>query len=170
MINKELIFISWNNYCLSSSEHYKLLQIWVRKYIGDFWPSGRHRQTHCASSHNQNNNCSLKTKTTRTEQPKQTENLTVWKSDNERDKEDTFIQTGRRGRDGNQAERTQGGQEVAGGLSKAVDCRAGQARLQMADPVVPHLFAGKPGRTKEELNRPRKLGLQLGEIKPQTTD
>ena len=33
-------------------------------------------------------------------QPELTENQTEWKSDNQGDKEDTFIQTGRRGRDG----------------------------------------------------------------------
>ena len=33
-------------------------------------------------------------------QPELTENRTVWKSDNQGDKEETFIQTGRRGRDG----------------------------------------------------------------------
>ena len=38
-------------------------------------------------------------------QPELTENRTVWKSDNQGDKEETFIQTGRRGRD-EQPERT----------------------------------------------------------------
>ena len=33
-------------------------------------------------------------------QPELTENRTVWKSDNQGDKEETFIQTGRRGGDG----------------------------------------------------------------------
>ena len=33
-------------------------------------------------------------------QPELTENQTVWKSDNQGDKEETFIQTGRRGGDG----------------------------------------------------------------------
>ena len=33
-------------------------------------------------------------------QPELTENRTVWKSDNKGDKEETFIQTGRRGGDG----------------------------------------------------------------------
>ena len=33
-------------------------------------------------------------------QPEQTENQMVWKSDNQGDKEETFIQTGRRGGDG----------------------------------------------------------------------
>ena len=32
--------------------------------------------------------------------PELTENRTVWKSDNQGDKKETFIQTGRRGRDG----------------------------------------------------------------------
>ena len=33
-------------------------------------------------------------------QPELTENQTAWKSDKQGDKEETFIQTGRRGRDG----------------------------------------------------------------------
>ena len=33
-------------------------------------------------------------------QPELKENRTVWKSDNQGDKDDTFIQTGRRGGDG----------------------------------------------------------------------
>ena len=33
-------------------------------------------------------------------QPELTENRAVWKSDNQGDKEETYIQTGRRGRDG----------------------------------------------------------------------
>ena len=42
-------------------------------------------------------------------QPALTENRTVWKSNNQGDKEETFIQTGRRGRDGQPgAERTPG--------------------------------------------------------------
>ena len=35
-------------------------------------------------------------------QPELTENQTVWKSDNQGDKEETFIQTSRRGGDGQQ--------------------------------------------------------------------
>ena len=49
---------------------------------------------HCTSSHNQKKD-NLKTKSNQL-----TENQTVWKSNNQRDKEETFIQTGRRGGDG----------------------------------------------------------------------
>ena len=42
-------------------------------------------------------------------QPELTENRTVWKSYNQADKEETFIQTGRRGRD-----RHQGGEDSRG--------------------------------------------------------
>ena len=38
-------------------------------------------------------------------QPKLTENGTVWKSNNQEDKEETVIQTGRRGRDGQLGQR-----------------------------------------------------------------
>ena len=57
-------------------------------------PRWRCRQTHCASSHNQKkDNNNLKTK----KQPEMTENQTARKSDSQGDKEETFIQTGRRG-------------------------------------------------------------------------
>ena len=49
-------------------------------------------------------------------QPEQTENQTVWKSNHQGDKEETFIQTGRRGGDGQPGRR---------GLT---------ARQQLADP------------------------------------
>ena len=46
--------------------------------------------------------CTTKRKTTKIKKKKKTElteNQTVWKSDNQGDKEETFIQTGRRGGD-----------------------------------------------------------------------
>ena len=49
-------------------------------------------------------------------QPELTENPTAWKSDNQEDKEETFVQTGRRGRDGQPG-------------------RRGLAARQLADPV-----------------------------------
>ena len=52
-------------------------------------------------------------------QPELTKNWTVWKSDNQGVKEETFIQTGRRGGDASRAERTHGRVE-AGGLSEVV--------------------------------------------------
>ena len=64
-----------------------------------------------------------------------TENRTVWKSDSQGDKEESFIQTRRRGRrQAAGAERTQG-KVAAGGPSEVADCGAGQARLQLADPT-----------------------------------
>ena len=63
----------------------------------DFQPRWRHTWTHCAPSHNQmKDNNKFKNK----KQPELTENQTVWKSDNQGVKEETFIQTGRRGGDG----------------------------------------------------------------------
>ena len=41
-----------------------------------------------------------RTTTTEKQKPELRENRTVWKSDNQGDKEETFIQTGGRGRDG----------------------------------------------------------------------
>ena len=65
--------------------------------ISDFWPRWRHRYTHCASSHNQReDNNKFKNK----KQPELTENQTVWKSDNQGVKEETFILTCRRGGEG----------------------------------------------------------------------
>ena len=63
--------------------------------ILDFWPRWRCRQTHCASSHNQKDNNKFKNK----KQPELIENRTVWKSNNQGDKEETLTQTGRRGGD-----------------------------------------------------------------------
>ena len=53
----------------------------------------RLRQTHCASSHNQKKDDN---KFKNKNQPELTENRTVWKSDNQGIKEETFIQTGTR--------------------------------------------------------------------------
>ena len=56
-----------------------------------------HSQVHFASSHNQKkDNNQFKRK----KQPELPENQTVWKSDNQGVKEETFIQAGRRGGDG----------------------------------------------------------------------
>ena len=61
-------------------------------------------------------------------QPKLTENQTVWKFDSQGDKEETFIQTGRRDRDGQLGWR---------GLA---------ARQRLADPVRWQIVEwGKPG-------------------------
>ena len=81
-----------------------------------------------------------------------TENRTTWKSDNQGVKEETFIQTSRRGRDGTARRR---------GLV---------ARRGLADPVAPHSHADKPGETKGEQSRLHNPGLQRKEIKPQTSD
>ena len=52
------------------------------------------------------------------------------------------------------------GEEVAG--------RVGQARWRIADWVVPHSHADKPGGTTGERDRPCNPGLQCREIKPQS--
>ena len=61
-------------------------------------------------------------------------------------------------------ERTRG-KAGAGGPSKVADCGVGQA-----DPVAPHLHIDKLGGTAGERNRPHNPGLQLREIKHQTSD
>ena len=70
---------------------------------------------------------------------------------------------------GSWAERTRG-KVAGGGHSKVADCGMGQARLQLADPMAPHSRIDKPGGTAGEQSRPCRPGLQLGEIKPQTSD
>ena len=61
-------------------------------------------------------------------QPELTENRTVWKSDDQGDKEKTFIQTSRRGGDGQQGQRGLG------------------ARWRLADPARwPIVEGGRPG-------------------------
>ena len=77
----------------------------------------------------------LKTK----KQPELTENLTVWKLDNQGVKEETFIQTNRRGKDRQWVERTPG--KAAAG---------GPAKQQIADWVVPHSCTDKLGGTTGE--------------------
>ena len=74
-------------------------------------------------------------------QPELRENRTVWKSNNQGDKEETFIQTSRRGGDGQRdgedlhQESRMRGLVGAGGPSKVADCGTGQVRLQLADPT-----------------------------------
>ena len=76
-----------------------------------------------------------------------------------------------------QAERTRS-KAAAGKPSKVADCGMGQARLQLADPtrwwladpVAPYLCIDKPGGMEGEQSRPCNPGLQLPEIKPQTSD
>ena len=46
----------------------------------------------------------------------------------------------------------------------------GQAVRMLADPEAPHSHIDKPGGTAGERNRPCNPGLQLREIKPQTSD
>ena len=98
---------------------------------------------HCASSNNQKNNNKFKNKN----QPELPENQTVWKSHNQGDKEETFIQTGRRGRDGQPRWR---------------------ARRQLEDRARWRL-AGEAATGGLD-NRLRNPEFQRGEIKPQTTD
>ena len=54
---------------------------------GNFWPRWRHREIHCTSLHNQKkDNDKFKNE----KQPELPENQIVWKSDNQRVKEETF--------------------------------------------------------------------------------
>ena len=75
-----------------------------------------------ASSHNQKkDNNKFKHK----KQPELPENQTVWKSNNQGIKEQTFIQTGRRGKDRELGREDSHGKAAAGGPSKVRDCRLG---------------------------------------------
>ena len=105
--------------------------------------------------------CTTKRRTTtikNKKQPELTENRTVWKSDNQGDKEEMFIQTGRRG-GAARAERTCG-KVMADGPREA----------RLVERVVPHSPVDKLGGTTGEQDRPCNPGLQHGEIKPQTSD
>ena len=82
------------------------------------------------------------------------------KSDNQGDKEETFIQTTGWGRDGQLGVERICSKATTGGLSKVVDCGAGWAKLQLAGEAA----AGGPG------DRPHNPEFQDREIKPQTTD
>ena len=73
----------------------------------------------------------------------------VWKSNNQGVNEETFIQTGRRGRDGQPVQ------------------KGHMARWQLEDQEVPHLHADKPGGTTGERDRLNNPGIQPREIKPQ---
>ena len=102
-------------------------------------------------------------------QPELTENRTVGKSDNQGDKEETFIQTGRRGGDGQPGQTELAAMRLDPEMWWIVE-QIGQSVRPLADPVAPHSCIDKPGGTAEEQNRPRNPGLQWGEIKPQTSD
>ena len=86
----------------------------------DFWPRWRHRQINYDSSHNQKKDNKFKNK-----KPELPENGTVWKSNIQGVKEETFIQTGRRGGNRQWGWRMQG-KAAAGGLG-----------------MVPHLHVAK---------------------------
>ena len=73
-------------------------------------------------------------------------------SDNQGVKEETLIQTGRRGGDKKPGHRGLGG---------------GEARWWLADQVVPHTCADKLGGTTREQDKPRNPRFQCAETKPQ---
>ena len=91
-------------------------------------------------------------------QPELPENQTVWKSDNQGVKKETFIQTGRRGGVGQRGatgvERTRG---------KAVPGGPEQARLRLVEQVVPHLHVCKLRGTTGERDRRSNPGFQSQE-------
>ena len=88
----------------------------------------------------------LKTK----KQPEVTEYRTVWKSDNQGVKEETFIQTSRRDGDG---------QLGRSGLTARQQLED-RATWWLADWAVPHSRADKPGGTTGEQDRPCNPGFQ----------
>ena len=92
-------------------------------------------------------------------QPELTENRTVWKSDNQGVKEETFIQTSRRGGDGQL-----GGEDS--GLGSGWRTRVGKAALGGPGEMVnfgradPCSHTDKPGGTTGEPDRPSNRGFQ----------
>ena len=101
-------------------------------------------------------------------QPELTDNRTAWKSDNQGDKEETFIQTSRRGGDSQPGQRGLVTMQPDPETWRIVE--RGQAVRLLVDPAAPHSHIDEPGRTVGEQNRLRNPGLQLLEIKPQTSD
>ena len=98
------------------------------------------------ASHNQKkDNNKFKNK----KQPQLPENRTVWKSDNQEVKEETFIQTSRKG--GN----------------RQLGQRGHVARWWLVEWAVLHLCVEKPGGTTGEKDRLCNPGFQCREIKPQ---
>ena len=102
-------------------------------------------------------------------QPELTENQTVWKSDNKEMKMTHSPRPVGGAETGSRAERTLLG-VAAGRPSRVADCGMGQAVLQLADPAAPHSHTDKLGGTQGEQSGLHNRGLQLGEIKPQTSD
>ena len=66
-------------------------RVWVTLSKAGYSKGWRRRETHCASSHNQNKDNTFKNK----KQPELPENRTVWKPDNQGVKAETLTQTGR---------------------------------------------------------------------------
>ena len=137
-------------YINSSIPFFHILQeffcYFIIKVIRDFQPRWRHRSIHFASLHNQKkDNNKIKNK----KQPEQSETRTVWKSDNQVVKEETFIQTCRRGSD------------------RKPGCKGSAAQWRLADQAVPHLRADNPGGTTGEQDGPHNPGFQCGKSKPQ---
>ena len=131
-----------------------------------FQPRWKHRETHCASSQQpKEGQQQFKNK----KQPELTESLienqTTWKPNNQGDKEETFTQTRRRGRDGQPGQRRLPDPEKW----QIVEWM-GQAVQLLADPTAPHSRTDKPVGMARERSRQHKPGLQHGEIKPQTSD
>ena len=115
-------------------------------------PRWRCRYIHVASWHNQKKD---NNKFTNKKQPELPENLMVWRSDNQGVKEETFIQTGRKARDGQPVweDALQGG-------------RRGWARWCLAEWEVPHCMDKEGGITGER-DRLCHPGFQPGKLKHQ---
>ena len=78
-------------------------------------------------------------------QPELTENQTVCKSDNQGDKEETFIQTGRRGGDGQLGQRGLAARRRLEDPERwQIVERTGQEVRQLADPTAPHSCIDNP--------------------------
>ena len=136
-------------------------KLWQASTLGfkspgeDFRPRWRHRWIHCASSHNQKKDNNLKTKTNQNRQKIQLYGSPTTKEIKKKHSSRLVggVETG------SWAERTHS-KAAAGRPSEVADCGVGRAKLQLAGEAA----AGGPG------DRPSNPGLQLREIKFQTTD
>ena len=84
--------------------------------------------------------------------PELTENQTLWKSNNQRVKEETVIQASRRGRDGQP------------GIEDLT------ARQHLAEQAVPHLHVDKPERTTGSETDCATQGSSIGKCSLKTSD
>ena len=129
------------------------LDVWVWTF-GQDGGVGRHT----VSSHNQNkDNNKFKNK----KQPELTENQTIWKSDNQGVKEETFIQTSRRGGDGQP-----GGEDTRQGSSWWTRWQTMQPRVPARGNKASNLWLKTPVGVEAAVGETPSLTEFVGETGP----